>query len=765
VIFPSVDVASDFIDYPHLANVQAYQAAAALDERFETSVVDALAMDGSDVARLASGRFRIGAPDAAVLRRAAARGFDAAVVVVTPFQNPLQKSRRIAALLAALRRAAPRARLVLADAYVGGMHTIGYEAKTLLAFYPQLDGVSRLEPENALGALVDRLLSDRDRREVVEPRFGEVDLANAPWPAWERLDATAYFRFQSRLGRAGTPGQLAVTGPTLPLLASRGCAYRCTFCTSAPGLDAKKRVNRVRPLEAVERELARLAEIGARHVAVLDELANLDPLRFESLLDLLNASGLGYSFPNGLRADRLSDASLDRMAGRVGFFSISAESGSRRVLDQVHEKGLDPLEIERVARGCAARGLPLSIHFQIGAPSETVAEMNETLAFAARLHDEHGATPLLQITTPIPGTRLHAIASERGEIAQDVRGDVGPLFQTRSILRSADWTPDVVARLRANFETRLGASRTRKVVVNVTYRCNNRCSFCATGDRVPVDGRIAAQTSFLEMYRARGATLVDFDGGEPTLYEDLLPLVARAKDLGYEQIAVTTNGRRSAYPAYAKALVGSGVTVVLVSLHGSGARVHERMTCTPGSFVETMEGLKNLLRMRPRRVEVGVNVTLGQGNVDDLPALAAKVAGLGADVFNVQFLTPFGRASDSVAFDPARAAPFVREVIDRYSSRMRVQVINLPFCFLPGYERHVASDVGKRERDMVFVTEEGVDLYEYLATKRVRRPVCGPCEWATLCDGFYDFADETAIDTSANRYGVRHLHVLPKGAA
>jgi len=759
IIFPSVDVASDFIDYPHLAGVQAYQAAAVLRDRFEVSVIDALAMPGSDVARLRSGRFRIGAPDAAVERAATDAGLDVAVIVMTPFQNPLRRSRRIASLLGALRRRAPRARLVLADAYVGGMHTIGYAADTLLRFYPQADGVSRLEPERTLGPLIDRLLADPALRACEEARFGDVDLARAPWPAWDLLDPAAYFRFQARLGRRGTPGQLGVAGPTLPLLASRGCAYRCTFCTSAPGLDHGKRVNRVRPLDQFAAEVARIEALGAKHVAVLDELANLDPVRFEALLDVLNASGLGYSFPNGLRADRLSEAALDRMAGRVGFFSVSGESGSRRVLDEVHQKGLDPAEIERVARGCAARGIPLSVHFQIGAPTETRAEINETLAFAARLYDEHGATPLLQITTPIPGTRLHAWAAERGEIAEDVRGDVGPLFQRRSILRSKDWTPDVLSRFRANFEQRIHSSTTRKVIVNTTYRCNNRCSFCATGDRVPVDGRLDRQSAFLKDYRERGTTLVDFDGGEPTLYEGLLPLVAEARRLGYEKVTVTTNGRRCAYPAFARALAHSGISLVLVSLHGSNARIHERMTCTPGSFVETMEGLKNLLGLRGRGLEVGVNVTVGQGNFEDLPALAAKVVGLGAEVLNIQFLTPFGRASDSVAVDPAIVAPYAREVVERFGKRIRIQVINLPYCFLPGLESHLASDVGKRERDMVFVTDEGVDLYEYLATKRVRRDVCAPCEWATLCDGFYTF-DDAPVDTSQNRYGVRHLHVL-----
>jgi hypothetical protein len=41
---------------------------------------------------------------------------------------------------------------------------------------------------------------------------------------------------------------------------------------------------------------------------------------------------------------------------------------------------------------------------------------------------------------------------------------------------------------------------------------------------------------------------------------------------------------------------------------------------------------------------------------------------------------------------------------------MKFQVINLPFCFMPGYERFLAGDLGKRSRHMVFVNNETVNL-------------------------------------------------------
>jgi hypothetical protein len=65
-------------------------------------------------------------------------------------------------------------------------------------------------------------------------------------------------------------------------------------------------------------------------------------------------------------------------------------------------------------------------------------------------------------------------------------------------------------------------------------------------------------------------------------------------------------------------------------------------------------------------------------------------------------------------------------------------VINLPFCFLPGYETYMTGDLQKLERHMVFVNNESVNLAGYLAERRVRKPVCATCPHAVFCGGFYE---------------------------
>jgi hypothetical protein len=69
---------------------------------------------------------------------------------------------------------------------------------------------------------------------------------------------------------------------------------------------------------------------------------------------------------------------------------------------------------------------------------------------------------------------------------------------------------------------------------------------------------------------------------------------------------------------------------------------------------------------------------------------------------------------------------------------MKIQVINLPYCFMPGYEAHLEGDRAKLSRHMVFVNNETVNLAHYLAERRTKKPVCRSCPHASFCGGFYE---------------------------
>src|SRR6185369_4551520 len=169
-------------------------------------------------------------------------------------------------------------------------------------------------------------------------------------------------------------------------------------------------------------------------------------------------------------------------------------------------------------------GIATLVHFIIGNPGETKRDINGTLELALRLHQTYGAWPSVQYATPLPGTELAERVAAAG--AMPAVDDFGPLFQQRPVTSGADFTPKDLSWFKWTFDKRLEAGQSpRKIIMNVTYQCNNRCTFCAVGTRTQLHGSIDRQKEILAHYYQQGVRLADFDGGEPTLYPDLIPLI------------------------------------------------------------------------------------------------------------------------------------------------------------------------------------------------------------------------------------------------
>jgi MoaA/NifB/PqqE/SkfB family radical SAM enzyme len=742
VLHPPTSLSSDFIDYPYFADLGAVQLAAVLRERgHEVALVDAHALEGSSLTRRADGRVHLGASVAEVLGAAKAEaaelgeGFEAAVVAFTPFHRPPARDDVLGDVLRRLTQLLGDAPLLLADCYQSGQHYVE-AGDELLRSYPEACAWVKYEAEQTVPALLQRFFVEGVRPSGMH-RGSSPPLDSLPVPAWDLVDLAANDRFRARVVRNLGRGAWAfpIDGRTLPLVTSRGCPYNCVHCSSNPGRQkGEPKVQRRYSARRLRAYVQTMKErFGATRLEALDELLNLDEDHFAAFVSEVAAQGLRFDAPNGLRADHLDRAQLERMKGLVTTVSVSAESGVQRVVDEVVRKKLDLRRILEISRDAHEIGVPLMVHFIIGLPGESAEEINGTLAFAMELFDRYRAWPAVQFATPLPGTQL-----ARGRELPAV-SDWGPRFQKAPSQPDALVAPEVLQQFMWTFQQRLAASHgPQKLILNVTYVCNNRCTFCAVGTRTQIHGHRDRQREHLDRYRAQGVRMVDFDGGEPTLHPELVQLIRYARHIGYERVNVTTNGRLCAYEEYARRLVRSGLTTLLFSVHGPTAQLHAQQVGVPEAFEQTTLGIQHCLRHAPRGVELGMNITLTRGNHDKLEQVTQLAWDLGLRWLNIQFLTPFGRATRGVMPDTEKAAAIAMDVIARWSDRMKLQVINLPFCFMPGFERYMMGDLLKLERHMVFVNNEDVNLAQYLAARRTRKPQCATCPHAVFCGGFYE---------------------------
>ncbi len=749
IVFPPIRVSRDFIDYPYFADLGALQVASVLRAAgHAVTLVDALAMRGAGLAPMDEGYVRLGAPLEAVLAALPAK-LDALVIAFTPFHRPPARDPLLGALLEALRAAHPGAPIVLGDLYQSGQHVVDAPPDETLAAYPEVDVFLRYEAEDLIAGLVDELVTKGRPSTPSWVSGGEPSPLDAlPLPAWDLVDLPAYFHFHDAVIRGlGRPSwAFPIDRQSAPLLTSRGCPYRCIHCSSNPTtrkegkLVAPKTQRRYSPAY-LDRLLGDLRARGVRRVHLLDELVNVNEKHFDAVMELLDKHELDFEIPNGMRADYILPQHFATMKRGMTTLSVSAESGVQRVVDEVVDKKLDLTAIRRAAEGAKEVGLPMLVHFMIGLPGESKQEINGTLEFALKLHEETGAWPSVQFATPLPGTRLAALGKERGRVLPLI-ADYGPHFQKSPSLETAQVSFKELERFKWTFDQRLSANQgPKKVIMNVTYKCNNRCTFCATGTRSQYDGDFDRQRELLVKYRKVGVTLLDFDGGEPTLNPNLLKLISFSRRIGYEKINVTTNARMASYDDFAEKLAKSGATSILTSIHGPDAQTHAQNVGVAEAFDQTCAGVRNIVKFAPPGVELGANITVTKSNYKKLRGVCELILDLGLKWFNIQFLTPFGRATSPINPDTAEAAAEAMKVIDEFEDRIKFQVINLPFCFMPGYERYLMGDMLKLERHMLFVNNDEVNLFDYLRERRVRKPVCEECPHSIFCGGFYELED------------------------
>jgi len=177
--------------------------------------------------------------------------------------------------------------------------------------------------------------------------------------------------------------------------------------------------------------------------------------------------------------------------------------------------------------------------------------------------------------------------------------------------------------------------------ITVGFACNNACVFCAQGDRRAAGERPFDVAARIEEIAPGEA--VAFQGGEPTLHDELPAWISAATERGAGRVVVQTNGRRLAYPSYARALrEASAVLALDVSLHGATAPMHEYHTGVAGSFAQTIQGLRNA---RVAGIPFGVTTVITRSSFRHLADIARVAHAAGARAVHFTHALPLGRAA------------------------------------------------------------------------------------------------------------------------
>jgi len=274
--------------------------------------------------------------------------------------------------------------------------------------------------------------------------------------------------------------------------------------------------------------------------------------------------------------------------------------------------------------------------------------------------------------------------------------------------------------------------------LKVGFACNNRCVFCAQGEKRSEAGTIplAELTERLRAVRGEGPRGLVLTGGEPTIHRDIVRLVATARALGFAPIQVQTNGRMLAYARSIEALLRAGVTEFSPSLHGSTAEVHDGLTRSAGSWAQSLQGIKNVVAARAPLV---TNSVITRANLGDLPALVELLGSVGVRHAQLAYVHPVGTAATMFAevvprlpevVAPVRAA---RAVAARFGLRLVTEAI--PYCFLQGMEE-LAVEENIPQTTVVDLDGQCADFSAWrVGAGKAHGEPCATCARRQACEG------------------------------
>lgn len=231
------------------------------------------------------------------------------------------------------------------------------------------------------------------------------DLDTLPQPAWDLLDLEFYYYNPHK----PAPMNLYQKNPrSVPIISSRGCPYQCVYCHKLFGKKIRKH-----SLPYIADQISYLhREKGAEEIEIVDDIFNVDLEWTRSFAEEMKRRNLhlNFSFPNGLRADRMSEEIIDLLV-EIGTYRIvyAIETGSPR-LQKAIRKNVDLDKARRYINYTASKGISIGAFFILGFLDETEEEMRQTINFACT---NKISTASFFILTPFPGTEVYQQALER----------------------------------------------------------------------------------------------------------------------------------------------------------------------------------------------------------------------------------------------------------------------------------------------------------------------------------------------------------------
>jgi anaerobic magnesium-protoporphyrin IX monomethyl ester cyclase len=218
-----------------------------------------------------------------------------------------------------------------------------------------------------------------------------IDMDTLPYPAYHLLPWKKY--------KPHPPHGMAM--PFGAMVTSRGCPYRCAYC-SKPVFGSKYRAQS--PERVVEEMEYLQRKFGINEIAFYDDSFTIDKKRVHAIADKIITKKLKIVWTCETRVNLVDKELLTHMKA-AGCYAVAygIESASPEIIKTI-QKDITITQVEAAVSASRQLGLQVVGYFMLGSPGETSQTIQDTITFAKKLKVDFAQ---FSITTPFPATELY----------------------------------------------------------------------------------------------------------------------------------------------------------------------------------------------------------------------------------------------------------------------------------------------------------------------------------------------------------------------
>lgn len=246
----------------------------------------------------------------------------------------------------------------------------------------------------------------------IKPRRARITkLDSIPEPAWHLFPLEKYFAHDLSYGVA--------YGNSLPIFATRGCPFSCTFCSSPLMWGTKYSM---RAPEDVVSEIKKLNTLyGVTNIDFYDLTAII---KKQWILDFCkslkeNELDITWQIPAGTRAEAIDyEVAIALYESGCKNITYAPESGSPKMLKEIKKKVKLPNMLKSIQDSHKA-GLNIKLNIIMGYPQERLIDIFLTWKFMLKASYYGAVDASPSIFSPYPGSELFSQLKDEGKIILD----------------------------------------------------------------------------------------------------------------------------------------------------------------------------------------------------------------------------------------------------------------------------------------------------------------------------------------------------------